>query len=155
MYSKKIACLLGSILGFSLVAPMEIQAIQDPIRVAFIEDDGFHTMEVNGGFSGYNYDYLMKLAQYTGWTYEFVVIEDEPHRSAIDVAEEMLQLGEIDLMGSMFLTEENAENFAFGEKITEWHDIFCVDYPPIIKSLQILFSQKKHFLWLSSVEMTH
>lgn len=116
MYSKKIAYLLGSILGFSLVAPMEIQATQEPIRVAFIADDGFHTMEVNGGFSGYNYDYLMKLAQYTGWTYEFVVIEDELHRSAIDVAEEMLQLGEIDLMGSMFLTEENSVNFAFGEK---------------------------------------
>lgn len=115
MYSKEISYLLGGILGFTLVSPMQAQATQDPLKVAFIEDDGFYTMEVNGGYSGYNYDYLMKVAQFTDWNYEFVVIEEEKHRSAIEVAEDLLAKGEIDLLGSSFYSQEIAEHFEVGE----------------------------------------
>lgn len=87
-----------------------------PIKVAFIQDDGFYSMEVNGGYSGYNYDYLMKVAQYTGWTYDFVEIVGNDQKSSQEIAEEMLLAGEIDLIGSMYASPENQEKFLFGEK---------------------------------------
>lgn len=101
---------------FITVIPMNQVHAQQLVRVGFIPDDGFHTMEVNGGFSGLNYDYLMKVAQYTGWNYEFVVIEENENETPMEKAQQMLLHQEIDLLGSMYLTEENEALFAFGEK---------------------------------------
>lgn len=91
-------------------------ATEERIKVAFIQDNPFYSLEVNGGYSGYNYDYLMKVAQYTDWNYEFVEIQGEEEQTAEEIAEEMLKNGEIDLLGSMFFTEETAIEFEFGEK---------------------------------------
>lgn len=93
-----------------------VPSSKEPIRVAFIEDDGFGTMEINGGYSGYNYDYLMKVAQYTSWSYEFVRITATDNQTAHEIAEEMLERGELDLVGPLYYTEENQEKFTFGEK---------------------------------------
>ncbi|MFI3253161.1 MAG: GGDEF domain-containing protein [Eubacteriales bacterium] len=86
------------------------------VKVAFIENNSFYTMEINGGYSGYNYDYLMKVAQYTDWNYEFVVISETSTETGMEVAMKMLENGEIDLLGSMPRTAENEEKFQFGVK---------------------------------------
>lgn len=64
-------------------------AQQSPLRVAFLpQQEGFYFIEENGGFAGYNYDYLMEIAEYTGWDYEFVLIDDG--WNSYNIAKEML-----------------------------------------------------------------
>lgn len=120
MCVKKLVLIYLMLFGLiiNILGIVEVSALDEskPLRVGFIQGDGFHTMEVNGGYSGYNYDYLMKVAQYTGWEYEFVVINDTATHSAEEVARAMLEDGELDLLGSMYKTEENLDRFEFGEK---------------------------------------
>jgi two-component system sensor histidine kinase EvgS len=57
-------------------------------------------------FSGYNYDYLKAVAQYTGWDYEFVV---EPFSQCL----EDMKAGKIDLIGGVSLSSERAKSFDY------------------------------------------
>lgn len=99
------------------VVPSSVAKAQDEmIKVAFIPSQyGFYAMEDNGGFSGYNHDYLMLLGQYTGWKYEFVVIEEETVEESFELAAKMLETEEIDLLGSVFYSEEAEERFELGD----------------------------------------
>lgn len=64
-------------------------------------------MDKDGGsYYGYNYDYLRRITNYTGWRYEFV----EGSFSGLYAA---LKRGEIDILGSVFRTEERAAEVAF------------------------------------------
>ena len=55
----------------------------------------------DGTLEGYTYDYLQRIAQFTGWTYEFVKAEGETlNEQAIDLMN-MLEDGRIDLEGGM------------------------------------------------------
>jgi hypothetical protein len=42
------------------------------VRVGYYVLDGYHNFDKNGNRSGYGYDYLQEIANYTGWTYEYV-----------------------------------------------------------------------------------
>lgn len=88
-------------------------AVENTVKVACILDHGFFVEEENGGLSGYNYDYLMMIAQHTGWNYEFVMIDQGSFEESFAKAEEMLQTGEIDLLGNMFQTPEGEEMYEF------------------------------------------
>lgn len=106
---------LALILIFSLL-PHQVFASSPPIRVAFLPDmHGFYKIEENGSFSGVNYDYLMNVAQYTGWEYEFVVIEEGLVSTSLLKAQEMLKAGEIDLLGPFSSTSANFDEFESGE----------------------------------------
>lgn len=87
------------------------------VKVAFLpEMYGFYEMDEYGVYSGYNHDYLMEIAQYTGWDYEYVVIEEGSTAKSMAKAQEMLQDGEIDLLGSIFATNDNLPLFEVGER---------------------------------------
>lgn len=116
MNFRRITLLFWMVFVVTPLLSLPCFAEEDPIRVAFVKDEGFHTMEVNGGYSGFNYDYLMKVAQYTGWTYEFVEIQSVGPVSGQVIAENMVEMGDIDLLGSIYLTPENAQRFEFGDK---------------------------------------
>lgn len=89
----------------------------DEIRVAFLPDMyGFYKIEENGDFSGYNYDYLMNVAQHTGWTYEFVIIQEGLTSTSLKKAEEMLESGEIDLLGPFSVTSTKFNDFESGSQ---------------------------------------
>ena len=62
----------------------------------------------DGEYAGYNYDYLMKIAAYTGWTYEFVEAD-------FATCAGLLKRGEIDLIGSLFKNEERMREYDFAE----------------------------------------
>jgi two-component system sensor histidine kinase EvgS len=57
-------------------------------------------------YSGYNYDYLKAVAQYTGWEYEFVV------ESLSDCLNDMRN-GKIDLIGNLSKTEAREKEFLY------------------------------------------
>lgn len=119
MKLQKITTIFLIILCFmvQILAPLEtLAANEEPIRVGFIEGDAFHKIDSNGRYSGFNYDYLMKVAQYTGFKYEFILIEDTVNHTSNELAQIMLKNGDIDLLGSMFKTHENEIHYEFGEK---------------------------------------
>ena len=66
----------------------------------FIQDDG-------NDYYGYGVEYLEKIAEYTGWKYEYV--KDESWHESLD----KLRNGEIDLLCTVHYTEERAEEFSF------------------------------------------
>ncbi len=116
---KKIQILSCLLLLWSILSlPLEAQAqtTGDTVRVAFLpEMYGFYTIEDNGSYSGYNYDYLMNVAQHTNWVYEFIVIEEGTVSASLAKAEEMMIAGELDLVGPYSGTSARFNDFETGE----------------------------------------
>lgn len=75
------------------------------VRVGWYES-AYHSTDRYGRRSGYGYEYLQRVATYTGWNYEFV------EGSWPDLLE-MLLAGEIDLLTDVSYTEERAERILF------------------------------------------
>ena len=80
------------------------------VTVAYYLSDGFQ----EGGSdtenkSGYCYDFLQKIANYTGWKYSYV------YGGRSDLYDRFLN-GEIDLMAGIFDTDENAGQMLFSDE---------------------------------------
>lgn len=58
----------------------------------------------NGNYYGYDYDYLMQIAQYTGWEYEFVEVKGDINDRLTKLLD-MLEKGEIDMLGGMMFND--------------------------------------------------
>lgn len=103
--------LLCLVLLFSVwPAPVSARAAEtkpQTVRVGWYEDS-YHITGVNGGRSGYAYEYEQALAGYTGWNYEYV---------KGDFSELLGKLanGEIDLMAAISYTDERAKTMLFSE----------------------------------------
>lgn len=82
------------------------------IRVGFPIQEGFTEIGPNGELSGYTYEYLREVAQYTGWEFEFVILEGEADET-IGQALEMLADGELDIMGAMNYSPELEERYSY------------------------------------------
>lgn len=82
------------------------------VRVGFPIQTGLTQKDSEGNYTGYTVDYLNALKQYTGWEYEFVEVEgtlDEQILALMD----MLQNGEIDLLGAMNYNSKLNELYAY------------------------------------------
>ena len=66
-----------------------------------------------GKVTGYNYDYLEKISEYTGWQMEYVVYADADTNKAVSQAMEDLQNGKVDLMGPLLKNQYTEELYAF------------------------------------------
>lgn len=86
------------------------------VKVAFIPDGNFYSIDSNGYFSGYNYDYLNKVAQFTNWELEFIVIDEPDINTAYSVAFDMISRGDIDLIGSQQKNEQTLDSLEFGSQ---------------------------------------
>lgn len=64
-----VCCVLCSTL--SVTAAVADQEKRHLIKVGYIDYDGFITEEKDGTYTGYGVEYLRKIAEYTGWEYEF------------------------------------------------------------------------------------
>lgn len=83
------------------------------IKVAFPLIDGFHIVDEHRNISGYNYEYLMKIAQYVDWEYEFIIIDEATTNDSLNEAMRMVYEGEADLLGGMNYTIQSAEFFEY------------------------------------------
>lgn len=70
------------------------------VRVGFPLQGGLGQKDAFGNYSGYTYEYLQEIAQYTGWEYEFVEIPGDLNTS-LQTMLDMLSSGELDIMGAM------------------------------------------------------
>lgn len=75
------------------------------VRVGWYESS-FNTIDKYGRRSGYGYEYQLKIAAYTGWTYKYV------EGSWSDLMQ-MLEKGEIDMMSDISYTTEREEHMLF------------------------------------------
>lgn len=95
-------------LSFFYLYPISTSAEEaSVIRVGYCPLQGYHAEDTAGNMSGYEIDYLDKIAERMGWTYEFI---EAPSWSD---AVEMLRSGEIDLLSPAQITEERSAEFSF------------------------------------------
>ena len=83
----------------------QAQGAGKTVRVGWYESS-YNSLDPSGRRSGYAYEYQMKIAAYTGWSYEYVT------GSWSDLLQ-MLINGEIDLMSDVSYTEERAEKMLY------------------------------------------
>ena len=105
--AKKCAALfLILVILLSLVPGRAFAAEQTVIRVGYDSNSHF-IRETDGQFYGYGVEYLEKIAEYTGWEYEYV--KDSSWLMSLS----KLRRGEIDLICTAHHTEERAKEFLY------------------------------------------
>lgn len=87
-----------------------------------VPDDTYDKINENGKRSGYGYEYLQKIAGYTGWKYEYV---DCTWENCFD----KLKNDEMDIIEGISYTEERAENMLFSG-IPMGDERYCVYAKP-------------------------
>ncbi|MDB0438810.1 diguanylate kinase [Clostridioides difficile] len=110
MNLKKLLLLIIVIASIfiSCIYPFNVNALGSDnrtIRVAYPIQKGLTELDEEGKYSGYSYEYLLEIAQYTGWNYEFVQVSGDVNETLIKLMK-MLEKGEIDIMGGMLYNEQ-------------------------------------------------
>lgn len=85
---------------------------QRKVRVAYPLQERITDMDENGQLSGYTYDYLEEIAQYTGWSYEFVQVPGTLDEQIVTLME-MVKNGEVDLMGAAMYSRQMDDDYDF------------------------------------------
>ncbi len=91
------------------------EAERPTVRVAFPEQEGISQVERSGKLSGYNYDYLEKISEFTGWEMDYVIYSSSDGNEAVGNAMEDLMDGKVDLMGPILKNASTEELFEFPE----------------------------------------
>lgn len=81
------------------------------VRVAFLEQEGMSFIGHTGKITGYNFDYLEKISEYTGWQIEYVTYPTADYNEAVGQAIEDLRAGRVDLLGP------DAQDFAVAGRV--------------------------------------
>ena len=76
------------------------------VRVAFPQAEGLSMVDERGRRSGVLYDWLVEIAKYTGWRYEFV-------EGSVNELVKQTMAGSVDLMGGMFYREQLDESLDY------------------------------------------
>ena len=105
---RGIIFILCSCILFSICPVYAFAAENQKERVVRIgvPDDTYDKINENGKRSGYGYEYLQKIAGYTGWNYEYV---DCTWENCFD----KLKNDELDMIEGISYTEERAETMLF------------------------------------------
>lgn len=111
MKLHKMICLAFTFLFLiGLTAPLSVYADTNArtVRIGYIDYDGFIGQDEDGEYSGYGVEYLDKIADYTGWKYEYVYDSwDNQMQNLID--------GKIDFICHAQKTEEREKNYLFSK----------------------------------------
>lgn len=111
---KLLALVLISIFPLSFFSFFEGAAYAEnsntteTIRVGWYEMNGLQNTVSPGKYSGYNYEYLQAVSQYTRWKYQFI-------SGTYEECKKMLEKGEIDIMGGMRKTDDLVSKFEFAD----------------------------------------
>ncbi len=84
--SHRAKCTAIALLCLFLAAVFAMPSIahaDDPSKTARVGwyESSFNTIDSSGRRSGYAYEYQLKIASYTGWTYEYVNVTDTERRA--------------------------------------------------------------------------
>ena len=116
---KRIAALfLSLMLVMLMLQPLTAHAEergQQVIRVAFPTQEGMSFVGHSGKVTGYNYDYLEKISEYTGWKMDYVLYASNDGNEAVGSAITDLENGKVELMGPLLKNPSTEEQFEFPE----------------------------------------
>jgi len=84
--------------------------VQKIIKVGFYKWNGINMQDEEMNRSGYAYEYLMHLARYNNWQYDFIGYDSTWEESL-----EMLENNEIDLLCAMVKTDARSEQYLISE----------------------------------------
>ncbi len=108
-----LVCL--SILSIPAYAPVAATCYTPrTVRIAYPIQSRLTDKDAQGLYSGYTYDYLQEIAQYSGWDYEIVEVPGEIN-AALNTSLKMLEQGEVDLLGGLLKNEQTESQFDFPE----------------------------------------
>ncbi|MGN0587157.1 MAG: transporter substrate-binding domain-containing protein [Oscillospiraceae bacterium] len=109
MKQRNILCVFLACLFTLYVLPMAAYADEGKtVRVAMLEYPNYISTGDDGEPYGYACEYLDEIANYTGWTYEYVPV-------TFSEALEMLEKGEIDIVPGSQYTPERAEKYDYSD----------------------------------------
>lgn len=83
------------------------------VRVAFPEQAGMSVIGHSGKLTGYNYDYLEKISEFTGWKMEYIAYPSEDGNEAVGNAINDLMDGKVDLLGPLLKTDQTEKMFEY------------------------------------------
>ena len=119
--SRLAAALLSAVLVLTLLEtfpPMARAAEsteRQTIRVAFPTQEGMSYIGHSGKVTGYNYDYLEKISEYTGWEMDYIAYPSADGNEAVGSAINDLISGEVDLLGPLLKNAATEKLFEFPE----------------------------------------
>ena len=114
--TKRILSGLTAIALVLILAPGAFAQAEDgqqTIRVAFPTQEGMSFFGHSGKVTGYNYDYLEKISEYTGWEMEYIPYGSSDGNEAVGSAINDLQAGKVDLLGPLLKNAATEEMFEF------------------------------------------
>ena len=112
---RMLALLTACMLCLSLAPAVGAEQARPTVRVAFPEQEGMSQVARSGKLSGYNYDYLEKISEFTGWQMEYVPYASEDGNEAVGSALDDLTKGKVDLMGPILKNAATEALFEFPE----------------------------------------
>lgn len=108
---------------FSLLCPNLAHASEKKVRVGWFYQEEIQEGNLPGRLRGYNYEYLQKIALYTGWNYEFVFAD-------WDTCEQMLRDGQIDVLGYTAKTDSRCDLYDFSANESGRVSLYLVSNDP-------------------------
>lgn len=115
--------LLSLVLFFALATPCAAENIPRQVRVGFYPLTGFQQQAADGSFSGFGYEFMQALAQYTNWEYEYVVCDSRQE------CLQKLKDGEVDLVANVTKSDEMETAFDFAEQPINYASTLLVVAP--------------------------
>ena len=119
MKNIKVGFIFCVLLFMSIVYSMTVYATsnseQKVIRVAYPTQEGMSFIGNSGKVTGYNYDYLEKISEYTGLEMEYVPYPSNDGNEAVSSAINDLMEGKVDLLGPLLKSEQTEQLFEFPE----------------------------------------
>ncbi len=98
----------GSVYGEE-ASEHKTREIKRIVKVGYYTTPGFQEYnKKTGEYSGYSYEYMLALAQYANWDYEFIPVSFED-------GIKMLESGELDLMNNVSITDDRIDTLEFSD----------------------------------------
>ena len=85
------------------------------IRVAFPTQEGTSYIGHSGKVTGYSYDHLENISEYTGWEMDYIAYPSADGNEAVGSAISDLMEGKVDLLGPLLKNAATEELFEFPE----------------------------------------
>lgn len=126
--------LLGAML-FAMAPVVRAEGtLRRRVRVAFPEQAGMSYIGQTGKLTGYNYDYLEKISEYTGWEMEYIAYPAEDGNEAVGNAIQDLTDGNVDLLGPMLRSEATEQMFEYPE--TSYGTVYTTLCAPLSRNMR-------------------
>jgi signal transduction histidine kinase len=101
-----LALLCAALILAAFCAPLQARAAEtqpQTVRVGYYYDSDYFYKDDNGRYNGYNVEYYYEISKYANWDYQYI------DYASFDDAYAALQRGEIDILPSLFYTQERAD----------------------------------------------